>query len=109
MKATNANLFYYIMLNQPIYNKLINLFKTSTFKDYVGKESGVDLKQALRYESINDLEYLNLCYQETLRIEPPNVYSPFLRFTQDQKLGEFNVRKDDFIVVNIQQIHHLDD
>jgi hypothetical protein len=52
-------------------------------KDFVGKNAVVDLTKVLNDDSINKLNYFLMCYHETLRIEPPYVFSTLYTVKED--------------------------
>jgi cytochrome P450 len=66
-----------------------------------------NIVENLKYETVMDLEYLHLCFYESLRIDPPAVVSLSQTFTQDVVLKNgLEIKKDEVFFVFIEGIHH---
>ena len=61
----------------------------SRFKDF--------MKEAVSYETAQSMSYLNMVFQEALRIEPPVPNSSLQSLSQDCKIGKYNLKAGDRI------------
>ena len=64
----------------------------------------VDTKKALTMDSIEELRYFMMCFNESLRLEAPTVTSGGI-FTETVQLEQYTIKKGDMIVINLQAIH----
>ena len=53
------------------------------------------MAEIVDFETTQDLEYLNFCMQESLRIRSPTIGTSQFEFCQDAKLGDLNIKKGD--------------
>jgi cytochrome P450 len=83
--------------------KLREEFK-SKFKSY--GVSNAELVKEIDLNSIEELDYLKMCFYETLRLEPPVPFSSTVMITEDQKLGNINVKGGERIILNMHQLGH---
>mmetsp|Transcript_17007 Transcript_17007/g.16233 ORF Transcript_17007/g.16233 Transcript_17007/m.16233 type:complete len:82 (-) Transcript_17007:346-591(-) len=63
----------------------------------------------LNFENIFNLTYYNQCFMESLRIEPPVLYSSHCTVTEDVTVGEFRVQKGDPFTIDMLHLHHNPD
>lgn len=61
------------------------------------------------YEKAVDLSYYTMCFNETLRIEPPVMSGSLVNPLETTTLGKYTFQKGDQIVVGIRTIHHHKD
>eukprot|EP00347_Sterkiella_histriomuscorum_P023205 403335549 len=117
--AANANLIQYATMNPEIQNKLLQEFRHVILPDLNQEQLlNIDIRKEFNYDKIQDLNYFMMCFNESMRIEPPVSFSSMLLLTQDTTLNfpstnkqtqarwTFNIKKGDNIIINIPQIHH---
>ena len=63
------------------------------------------MAEIMDIETAQDLEYLNFCMQESLRIRCPAIGTSQFEFCQDTKLGELNIKKGDAFIVDFNSLH----
>ena len=74
MKSANTNLLCYLTMHPEIRAKLLEEIKKKVFIPYVKENKTQDGKSFidfLNYESSMELNYFTMCFNESLRIEPP--------------------------------------
>lgn len=64
-----------------------------------------DVIEATTYDNIQDLKFLSQCFSETLRIEPPLLYSTSHQMIQDTPIGKYMFKKGTIIIVDIKGVH----
>ena len=104
--AVVANLIQYLGMLPKDEQKLREEMKDK-FKNW-GK-SNEELGQEINLESGEELNFLKMCFNESLRLEPPVPFSSTVTITEDQQLGDIKVKAGERIVVNIHQMHHNKD
>jgi cytochrome P450 len=65
-----------------------------------------ELMQSFTLELADQLEYPNLCYMETLRMEPPVSLAQSVSYANEAKVAGISIRRGDTILLNIEQLHH---
>jgi cytochrome P450 len=66
-----------------------------------------NIVENLDYEAVMDLDYLHMCYYESLRINPPVFITFAESFSHDLVLKNgFEIKKDDVFRVFIEAVHH---
>ena len=45
--------------------------------------------------------YLKNCFYESMRLEPPTQVSSAMYFTEDTKLGDYNIRKEEDFFIHL--------
>jgi len=63
------------------------------------------LRETVTYENCKDLSYLSSVTMEALRIMPPIPFTTPATLSQDAKIGKFNVKAGDDIMINITGLH----
>ncbi len=53
------------------------------------------MNEAVVLERVQELSYLGMCFNESMRLEPPVPVSSSVKVTEDVKLGGINFKKDD--------------
>eukprot|EP00347_Sterkiella_histriomuscorum_P012378 403368811 len=117
--AANANLIQYATMNPEIQNKLLQEFRQVILPDLNQEQLlNIDIRKEFNYDKIQDLSYFMMCFNESLRIEPPISFSSMLLFSQNTILSfpstdkeierrwTYNIKKGDNFIINIPQIHH---
>ncbi|TNV80196.1 hypothetical protein FGO68_gene6044 [Halteria grandinella] len=107
LKTTNSNLLMYLDCNPKVYSTLMGELRETVFCEAL-KNGGSRIEDpiaSLSIESVEGLRYFSQCFYETLRLEPPTVASGGI-FTEDQEVCGVKIRKHDFFVINMQQMHH---
>lgn len=61
---------------------------------------------SMNCENILEIEYLNLLFLESLRIDPPVPVNSWIMMTQDTTCGGINFRAYDEILIDCYNIHH---
>ena len=56
-------------------------------------------------ETAQDLEYLNFCMQETLRIRSPGIGTSQLELSQDSRIGNITIKKGDAFIIDFYALH----
>jgi cytochrome P450 len=64
------------------------------------------LNAKLTLESIDDLNYVKMCFNETMRIESAITNSTIHCFTEDVQLGKYKIKKNDIVYLAIDYVHH---
>lgn len=59
----------------------------------------------LNFENMNDLSYFQMCFNESLRIQPPVTYSSMCMMTEDVQMGKYKLRKNDLFVIDMHHLH----
>ena len=59
----------------------------------------------LDIETVQDLEYLNFCIQETLRIRSPGMGTSHMELSQDSKIGDITIKKGDAFQIDFYALH----
>ena len=70
-------------MNPEIKAKLMEELNTKIYGPYkkAYPDKSYDVREVLSYENVQELSYFSLCFNESLRIEPPVVISSNLTFT----------------------------
>lgn len=63
--------------------------------------SNAELSKELNIDHIENLDYLKMCFYESLRIEPPVPISSSVCVSETQKIDEFILRAGDMMLLNI--------
>ncbi len=74
------------------------------YKQLNPDKKDITFYDALNFESLHDLHYLNACFNESLRIEPPGPISTSCTVNQDSKVGKYNIKKDTLLFIDV---YHL--
>lgn len=73
-------------------------------------EAKGDIVEGLTYDQVMDYEYLQQCYNEVLRMEPPAANSIMQTVTQDTEIGKkdqkLKIRAGDTFFISFEAIHH---
>ncbi|TNV80191.1 hypothetical protein FGO68_gene8755 [Halteria grandinella] len=102
VKATDGNILIHLIMNDDVRAKLMNELKSQVFTS----ANGEDPLSSLTYEKIQDLSYFSMVFNESLRLEPPVIFSGVMKFTEQQTLEGVNIARTDNIIVNLHQLHH---
>ena len=68
-----------------------------------------DLMGLLTTDEVDELEYLKMCYTETLRSDAPAGQSSTSCFNQDVTIGKLKIQKGAPIFIAIQEMHNNKD
>ena len=107
MKASNANMIMHLAMNDEVKAKVVEELKQKVFKDQI--EAGkvpIDIRETLTYDRIIDLSYLSMVFSETIRLEPPVIFSGVMKVTQETEIGGITIQPSDNFIVSFQQLHH---
>ena len=63
------------------------------------------LKQYLTLENQGELLFLNQVMMESLRLQPPTYTTSEYTLSQDAKIGKYNLKAADGIIINLQGLH----
>ena len=68
--------------------------------------SKYDVCELFDYEATKELSYVNLCYNEAMRIEAPGALTTSFVFTEDTYIMDkkYKIRKDDSFLICIHEI-----
>jgi cytochrome P450 len=94
IQVTTANLICYLDQNKDVKKRLLDeiLPVVEAAKD--------NIVEKLDYESVFDLEYLPMCFYETLRMNPPFQTSSATCFTQDVTFKNgFKIKANEIFLV----------
>lgn len=58
------------------------------------------------FEKIQDLHYFMMVFNETLRLEPPVIFSSLMVVNDPTEINGIMIQKNDNILVNFHQLHH---
>ncbi len=58
------------------------------------------------FEKIQDLSYFMMVFNETIRLEPPILFSSLMVVTEETEISGIKIRPKDNILVNFHQLHH---
>ncbi|CAF3368464.1 unnamed protein product, partial [Rotaria socialis] len=86
--------FFYVMAIEPIVQEKVY--------EEIQQELGDD---EISYEKVNQLQYLDMVINETLRMYPPFIKLDRVA-SQDYQLGDYHIPKGSFVTVPIYPIHH---
>ncbi|CAF3448426.1 unnamed protein product [Rotaria socialis] len=86
--------FFYVMATEPIVQEKVY--------EEIQQELGDD---EISYEKVNQLQYLDMVINETLRMYPPFIKLDRVA-SQDYQLGDYHIPKGSFVTVPIYPIHH---
>ena len=101
--AVVANLIQYLAMVPNDEKRLREEMKT-IFKNW--GQSNEELAEEINLDSGEELNFLKMCFNESLRLEPPVPFSSTVTITEDQTLGEIKVKAGERIVINVHQMHH---
>jgi len=94
--------FHHLTMNKNDMKKLREDIDQNIFE----QKGNLDFKEALTYESLNNLEYMPLLLNEGLRYRPPVKMNSCSIMLSDQKIGDYHMRKGDFYFVNLYALAH---
>jgi len=104
IQVSSTNLIYYLTKHSEFREKLLKeiLPPVELAKN--------DLINDLTYDTVMDFDYLQMCYNESLRIEPPGSASFVHSFNRDTEIS-FEGRKVTFkantpFYIDYESIHH---
>lgn len=111
LKSANTNLLYYLMKNDQPYQKLCNELKTKILDPYLMRSEELDkyeVSKIFNFDTIADLPYLSMCFNESLRIEPPVLLAGGQCFTKDVELleGKYKIKAGIDLLVDVHNIHY---
>ena len=58
------------------------------------------------FEGIHDLEYFMMVFNETLRLEPPVIFSSLMTVNDPTDINGIKINTKDNMIVNLHQLHH---
>ena len=104
--STQNMLFY--LTQQPKYRERVREEIQTQIIDKL--ESKDELKQkglenVLDFENIAHLKFYSSCFMESLRIEPPVMYSSPCCLTEDQYIGKYHILKGEQIQMDMTFLH----
>ena len=73
IKTSNTNLLCYLIMNQEVKEKLFKELKEKLFQPYKDKNQNAqyNISEIFDFENCSYLSYFSMCFNESLRIEPP--------------------------------------
>ena len=103
------SLLLYLAKRPDALKKIREEFMTLSSKHPAAEDSTKNKKEAMAgiidLETVQDLEYLHLCVQETLRIRCPVIGTTQLELSQDSKIGEITIKKGDAFIIDSYALH----
>lgn len=100
IQLTTANLIMYLT-QVPEYKKK---FLDETMPSVEAAKENI--VEELTYETVSEFQYLQYCFSETLRIEPPAPATGLQSFTKDVKIKGITFSAGDPFMINIKAMHH---
>jgi cytochrome P450 len=101
VQHSTANLICYMDHNREIKKRLLDEIVP------VVEAAKDDIVANLKYETVMDLDYLHLCYYESLRIDAPTLITAAQSFNRDVTLKNgLEVKKEDTFYVLLHAVHH---
>lgn len=86
------------LIEQPqLLKKVRDEIKTlivTPYKD-MNPQAPVNIVEILNYDNMMELHYFSMCFNESLRIEPPVTYSSYCFMTEDVKMGKYTLKARD--------------
>ena len=93
-----------------ILKRMRDEFLAYTAKNLASSDSTMSkrdiLNRILDLKATQDLEYLNLVIQESLRIQSPTPSSSGFCFSRDKKVGDIKIRKGDPFLIDFYALHY---
>ncbi len=86
--------------NPEIMNKIQN-----EINSFLKENNVKDLYDVLTLDSLSELNYLQMCFNEAMRWEAPLTRSTSMMMTEDVKLQTFTLKAGDIFVVDMYQLH----
>lgn len=106
IQLSTCNLIYYLTIHPEIKAKLLKEILPPV------EAAAKNIVEDLDYDTVNDFEYLRMCYNESLRIEPPAGNSSHITFDEDVRIGArdghkgYLFPKGEWFMLNVNAIHH---
>lgn len=98
-----TNCLYYLTMN----SGLIDQVKKELQKEFnIKSNQDVDWTQILNYDTLNNLNYLQYCVNETMRIEPSVQLSSTNMVTEQIEVCGYKIRSDHSFQINMMALHH---
>jgi cytochrome P450 len=90
-----------------IYNLLIHSINLPEIQDKIRKEADSALVRgdSIVGEDLEKLDYTFLCVKEAFRLGAPFTFLPELMSKEDIEIGEYQLKKESLIYVDIPYIH----
>lgn len=103
IQYSTMNMIYYLTRHTEFKQKLLAELSSVT------QPIGDDLVNKLDYETVQDLNYLQCCYYESLRMEAPAAVTLISTVLQDTTIGQgdlsVHMKKGMIFLVLLQEIH----
>ena len=100
IQVATANLIMYMTLNPAIRNRMLEEVSPAL------AEAGKDIVEGLAFEQVMNFDYLQRCFNESLRIEPSLPITSSQCFDRDVKINGVTFPAHQAFVIGIQAIHH---
>lgn len=101
---TSAHAFcatlYQLKKNPEKYDKLMQELRANGF------DKDTDMEKVLCWEKVDQLDYLNWCLKEGLRIDPPGVDSLGYECVEDVELCGIPFKRGDYFKINLYASNH---
>mmetsp|Transcript_24556 Transcript_24556/g.27225 ORF Transcript_24556/g.27225 Transcript_24556/m.27225 type:complete len:290 (+) Transcript_24556:151-1020(+) len=97
---TLTSFFYFLKKNPEVHKKLLEEFKEN------GLEKGKDFSSNVTLENIQNLNYLNCCVKEVLRIDSPAIDTFNYMALDDIKICEVPIPKGTILKLDIYTAHY---
>lgn len=97
--TTISNLIFYVTQQPKIKDRVV--------KEVEKALTGVkDIMTEFTLEKLDDLDYLKMCFEESLRIEPPVPISSCTTFIEDVYIGKYFIKANEMVFSGIEITHH---
>ena len=97
----------HLAMNDDIKSKVLSELKEKVFKEeLLAADGAINIQKCLTYEKIQDLSYFMMVFNETLRLEPPVIFSGVMKLTEEQTINGLKILPSDSFIVSFQQLHH---
>lgn len=64
------------------------------------------MRKCFTYEKVQELTYFSYVFNETLRLEPPVIFSGVNKVTEEITIDGLKIAPTDNIIVSLHQLHH---
>mmetsp|Transcript_30638 Transcript_30638/g.30113 ORF Transcript_30638/g.30113 Transcript_30638/m.30113 type:complete len:229 (+) Transcript_30638:599-1285(+) len=101
------NMLLHMMQQPAMLDKIRAELKEQIILPYQKSHSEkVEIERMMDFENIFNLKYYTNCFMESMRIEPPVMFSSYDTVTDDTTIGGINVKKGDPFTVDMYFLHH---